>query len=103
MTTESTIYLSNIPFNLTNNDIHKLFEEYGKVVKYDLIKFYFIYSFFLFRVTIVKDRKTRQSKGVAFILFLSKDDATRAIEAFNGKDVYYQNCNNRFEIFVYFS
>lgn len=39
-------------------------------------------------MTIVKDRKTRLSKGVAFILFLSNDDAVRAIEAFNGKEVY---------------
>jgi U11/U12 small nuclear ribonucleoprotein SNRNP31 len=41
----------------------------------------------LFRVTIVKDRETRQNKGVAFILFLSNDDAIRAIEAFDGKEV----------------
>jgi U11/U12 small nuclear ribonucleoprotein SNRNP31 len=38
-------------------------------------------------VTIVKDRETRQNKGVAFILFLEKDDAIRAIEAFNGREV----------------
>jgi U11/U12 small nuclear ribonucleoprotein SNRNP31 len=41
----------------------------------------------IFRVTIIKDHETRRSKGVAFILFLSKDDAIQAIEAFNGKEV----------------
>ena len=44
-------------------------------------------NLFVSRVTIIKDRETRLSKGVAFILFLSKEEANRAIEGFNGKEV----------------
>ena len=52
-----------------------------------------------FRVTIVKDRETRQNKGVAFILFLSPDDALRAIDAFNGKEVWLLRDNDEKEFF----
>jgi RNA recognition motif-containing protein len=34
---------------------------------------------FTYRVTIMKDRKTRESKGVAFILYTSRDDAHVAV------------------------
>lgn len=40
-----------------------------------------------FRVTIVKDKETRQSKGVAFVLFLDRESAHNCARAINNKQV----------------
>lgn len=40
-----------------------------------------------FRVTIVKDKDTRQSKGVAFVLFLDRESAHNCVRAVNNKQV----------------
>jgi len=40
-----------------------------------------------YRVTIAKDRDTRQSRGVAFVLFVEKEAAQKAIQDMNNTQV----------------
>jgi len=42
---------------------------------------------FSLRVTILKDKDTRESKGVAFVLFLDRHMAQNAVAAVNRKQV----------------
>ncbi|KAE9593924.1 putative transcription factor interactor and regulator CCHC(Zn) family [Lupinus albus] len=66
---KSTVYVSNIDFSLTNSDLHTLFSTFGRIA----------------RVTVLKDRHTRQSRGVAFIQFVSRDDACTAASQMHHK------------------
>eukprot|EP00026_Physarum_polycephalum_P015789 Phypoly_transcript_16561.p1 GENE.Phypoly_transcript_16561~~Phypoly_transcript_16561.p1 ORF type:complete len:169 (+),score=28.71 Phypoly_transcript_16561:61-507(+) len=66
---KSTVYCGNLDYSLTNNDIAKIFEEFGQVAK----------------VTVVKDKDDRtKSTGVAFIMFVKREDAIAACKAKNG-------------------
>ena len=65
------IYVSNIAFNATNDDLRQLFESYGAVDK----------------VNIITDRDTGQSRGFGFIEMPDSTAAKAAMQGLNGKEL----------------
>jgi cold-inducible RNA-binding protein len=64
------IYVGNLSYQTTENDLTTLFEQAGQVES----------------VSIITDRDTGRSKGFAFVE-MSNDDAEKAIAQFNGQEV----------------
>jgi cold-inducible RNA-binding protein len=63
------IYVGNLSFRTTEEELASLFEQIGAVES----------------VSIITDRDTGRSKGFGFVS-MSDDDADKAINAYNGKD-----------------
>ena len=64
------IYVGNLSYQTTENDLTALFEQVGQVES----------------VNIITDRDTGRSKGFAFVE-MANEDADKAIAQFNGTDV----------------
>ena len=65
------IYVSNIAFNATTQDLRQLFESYGAVDK----------------VSIITDRDTGQSRGFGFVEMSDSTAAKAAIQGVQGKEL----------------
>ncbi|HWL52044.1 MAG TPA: RNA-binding protein [Chthoniobacteraceae bacterium] len=64
------LYVGNLSFDTTENDLEELFESYGKVAD----------------VGLVTDRATGRSRGFAFVTMGSAAEGEAAIAALGGKD-----------------
>lgn len=64
------IYVGNLPYSVTQEDLSDLFSEFGPVS----------------RATVVMDRETNRSKGFGFVEMSDDDAANDAVEAMNGQE-----------------
>jgi RNA recognition motif-containing protein len=65
------IYVGNLPFNTTDNDLQTMFAEYGAV---DSAK-------------VIIDRESGRSRGFGFVEMANADEGQAAIEGLNNQDV----------------
>ncbi len=66
----TNIYVGNLPFNTTNDQLEDLFGEHGTVS----------------RAQVISDRETGRSRGFGFVEMEDENEAQAAIEAVNGTD-----------------
>ncbi|MCC6145924.1 MAG: RNA-binding protein [Candidatus Hydrogenedentes bacterium] len=65
------LFVGNLSFNTSEGDILELFKQAGTVVSCDLIV----------------DKFTSKSRGFAFVQMGSQEEANKAVEQFNGKEL----------------
>lgn len=65
------MYVSNLSFHTTDDDLRKLFEQFGAVSS----------------AKIITDRETGRSRGFGFVEMGNDDEAKEAIKGLNGKDI----------------
>src|SRR5271167_2744098 len=65
------LFVGNLSFNITENDLQDAFAAHGTVVEANLMM----------------DRVTGRPRGFAFVTMSSPEEAQKAIEALNGKEM----------------
>src|SRR6185369_9131099 len=65
------LFVGNLSFNVTENDLQDAFAAHGTVVEANLMM----------------DRATGRSRGFAFVTMASAEEAQKAIDAMNGKEL----------------
>ena len=65
------LYVGNLPFSTTNQDLNDIFGEIGAVES----------------CNVIEDRETGRSRGFGFVEMANKEDGDRAIAELNGKEI----------------
>ena len=65
---ENKLYVGNLPYSTTEDDLREAFAAYGEVVS----------------ATVITERETGRSKGFGFVEMSTEDEAVAAINGMNG-------------------
>jgi len=65
------IYVGNLPFSTTDDELNDLFSPFGNVTA----------------ARVIKDRITERSRGFGFVEMSNDEEADKAIAEVNGKDI----------------
>jgi len=65
------IYVGNLSYDATEDDLRQAFESYGQVTS----------------VNIIKDKYSGESRGFGFVEMASKEEGMAAMAGLNGKDI----------------
>ncbi|MBI5301291.1 MAG: RNA-binding protein [Chloroflexi bacterium] len=68
---ESKLYVGNLPYNVSEDDLRALFAQAGEVKE----------------VSLILDRETRRPKGFGFVEMATDADAQKAIQMFNSHEL----------------
>jgi RNA recognition motif-containing protein len=71
ITMSNKLFVGNLSFNTTENDLNDAFAAHGTVTETNLMM----------------DRETGRPRGFGFVTMSSAEEANKAIEALNGKDM----------------
>lgn len=65
------LYVGNLPYKTTSDQLQQLFSQAGSVTS----------------ATVISDKFSGRSKGFGFVEMSSDDDASKAIDMFNGQEM----------------
>lgn len=69
------LFVGNLPFSVADNDLSDLFSKAGTVVS----------------ATVIVDKYNNRSKGFGFVEMSTEEEAQKAIDTLNGKDIEGRN------------
>ena len=69
------LYVGNLSYDMTDEDLQQVFEEYGTVNK----------------VNIIMDRDSGRSKGFGFVEMENSEDGEKAVQELDGQEVKGRN------------
>lgn len=71
MDNNKKIYVGNLPYTITSDQLGTLFAEFGQVAE----------------AVVITDKMSGRSKGFGFVEFMDEESAKKAIDEMNGKEI----------------